>query len=115
MSRLASSAGVVQRSAIRARAPAQVCGRRFASHGAPQYNEPSGWLFGEKPLPPGQKRVKETWENIWYIGMFGTMALAAVLLYYKPDTSIQSWALKEAKARMEARGEEYEYKPSSSS
>lgn len=39
-----------------------------------------------QPLPPGQKRVKEDWENIWYIGMFGTMALAAVLLYYKPDT-----------------------------
>jgi hypothetical protein len=63
--------------------------------------------------------------------MFGTMALATVLLYYKPDTrcldswapvevaltfipsSIQTWALKEAKERMEARGEKYEYKPSS--
>ena len=22
--------------------------KRYASHGAPQYNEPSGWLFGEK-------------------------------------------------------------------
>jgi hypothetical protein len=30
--------------------------------------------------------VKESWENIWYIGMFGTMGLASVLLYYKPDT-----------------------------
>jgi len=88
-------------------------GRRFASHGAPQYNEPSGWLFGEKPPPPGQKRQKEDWENIWVIGMFGTMGLATVLLYYKPDTSIQTWALKEAKERMEARGEKYEYKPSS--
>lgn len=39
-----------------------------------------------QPLPPGQKRVKEDWENIWYFGMFGSMALAAVLLYYKPDT-----------------------------
>jgi len=44
--------------------------------------------------------------------MFGGMGLAAVLLYYKPDTSIQTWALKEAKARMEARGENTEYKPS---
>lgn len=58
-----------------------------------------------------------------------------VLMYYKPDTrcvhlmdvyatsisdcdiltivcSIQTWALKEAKARMEARGENVEYKPS---
>jgi hypothetical protein len=85
-------------------APQRIRGRRFASHGT-QYNEPSGWLFGEKvrtsqhvrfhpnllspspkPPPPGQKRQKEEWENVWYIGMFGTMAVATVLLYYKPDT-----------------------------
>ncbi|KAF4622897.1 hypothetical protein D9613_001868 [Agrocybe pediades] len=89
-------------------------GKRFASHGAPQYNEPTGWLFGEKPPPPGQKRVKEDWENVWYIGMFGSMAFAAVMLYYKPDTSVQSWALQEAKERMEARGEKYQYTPKSS-
>ncbi|KAF9056234.1 ESSS subunit of NADH:ubiquinone oxidoreductase [Panaeolus papilionaceus] len=89
--------------------------RRYASHGAPQYNEPSGWLFGEKPPLPGQKRVKETWENAWYIGMFGTMAFATVMLYYKPDTSIQTWALKEAKERMDARGEKYQYEPQTSS
>jgi hypothetical protein len=74
--------------------------------------------------------VKEEWENIWYVGMFGSMAMAAVLLYYKPDTrlvtsssvrpiiqsglcSIQTWALREAKERMEARGEKYKYEPSS--
>ena len=39
-----------------------------------------------KPLPAGQKRKKESWENVWYVGMYGTMGLAAVLLYYKPDT-----------------------------
>ena len=77
--------------------------------------------------------MKEDWENIWYIGMFGTMAFAAVMLYYKPDTrcayrardslilftlffaSIQTWALREAKERMEARGEKYKYEPQSSS
>lgn len=26
----------------------RIKGKRFASHEAPQYNEPSGWLFGEK-------------------------------------------------------------------
>jgi len=88
--------------------------RRLASHGAPQYNEPTGWFLGEKPPPPGQKRVKESWENIWLIGMFGTMAFASVMLYYKPDTSIQSWALQEAKERLEARGEKYKYEKSSS-
>lgn len=84
--------------------------RRYASHGhGPQYNEPTGLLFGEKPLPPGQKRKREDWELIWYFGMYGSMALAAVLLYYKPDSSINTWALNEAKARMEARGEKTSY------
>ncbi|KAI0051781.1 hypothetical protein FA95DRAFT_1484783 [Auriscalpium vulgare] len=96
--------------ALRTIAPRRELGRRHASHGA-HYNEPTGYLFGEKPLPPGQKRVKEDWENIWYIGMFGGMGLATVLLYYKPDTSIQTWALQEAKQRMEARGEKVDYKP----
>ncbi len=81
-----------------------------------------------QPPAPGQKRVKEDWENIWYFGMFGSIGLATVLLYYKPDTryvpfrsvmqnhkrkrlSIQGWALKEAKARMEARGEKVQYEP----
>jgi len=48
---------------------------------------------------------------IWYVGMFGTFAAAAVALYYKPDTSIQTWALVEAKKRMEARGEATDYVP----
>jgi len=85
---------------------------RFASQGAPHYNEPSGWLFGEKPPPPGQKRQREDWEMIWYIGMFGSLALGAVLHYFKPDKSIQTWALAEAKKRMEARGEPTDYVPS---
>jgi hypothetical protein len=39
-----------------------------------------------QPPAPGQKRVKEDWENIWYFGMFGSIGLATVLLYYRPDT-----------------------------
>ena len=83
---------------------------RFASHGAPHYNEPSGYLFGEKvktdvsvlssssndvsqPPAPGQKRVKEDWENIWYIGMYGSIGLASLLLYYKPDTRWVSYSV----------------------
>lgn len=30
--------------------------------------------------------MREDWEITWYIGMFGTMVLAGVLHYYKPDT-----------------------------
>lgn len=65
--------------------------------------------------------------------MFGSMAFAAVMLYYKPDNgyelydrnsslnnsphiySVESWALREAKERMEARGEKYKYEPEPSS
>ncbi|KAG8985097.1 hypothetical protein FRB94_011103 [Tulasnella sp. JGI-2019a] len=100
-------------------------GRRAADHGHgahaeaahhhEEFNQPSGHLFGEKPLGPGEKRKREDWEMIWYIGMFGSMAVAAVGLYYKPDTSIQTWALKEARQRLEARGDDFEYKPSTSS
>lgn len=54
-----------------------------------------------------------TSRTIYYIGMFGGIALATATYIYKPDTSIQTWALQEAKQRMEARGEAVEYKPSS--
>ena len=30
--------------------------------------------------------MKQDWENIYYYGMGGGMALGAVLIYYKPDT-----------------------------
>jgi len=55
--------------------------------------------------------VKQDWELLWYWGMFGSMAVAAIGLYYKPDTSISKWALQEAKERMEARGEPTQYRP----
>jgi ESSS subunit of NADH:ubiquinone oxidoreductase (complex I) len=106
--------------------------RRYAL----QLTESKHWfnvylLLFLKPPPPGQKRVREDWEMIWYVGMFGGMGVAGVLHYYKPDTryvltmrqsfdcsshlvSIQTWALAEAKARMEARGEKYKYEPASS-
>ncbi|ORY78088.1 ESSS subunit of NADH:ubiquinone oxidoreductase-domain-containing protein [Leucosporidium creatinivorum] len=80
--------------------------------GGTHYNPPTGYLFGEKPLAPGQKRVKEDWENIYYWGMGGGMALAAVLLYYKPDTSIEGWARKEAQAKQAAAGETPKYERS---
>lgn len=39
-----------------------------------------------QPPPPGQKREKQDWENLWYIGMFGSMLVGGVLFYYRPDT-----------------------------
>ncbi|OCK80155.1 hypothetical protein K432DRAFT_382486 [Lepidopterella palustris CBS 459.81] len=65
------------------------------------YDPPSGWLWG---VPPGQKYQKEGWENVWIYGFFGSLGLGVVAYAYKPDTSIQTWALEEARRRLEAEG-----------
>ncbi|KAF9895417.1 hypothetical protein FE257_000323 [Aspergillus nanangensis] len=65
------------------------------------YDPPTGYLFGIKP---GQKYVKEGWENIWYYGFIGSLLVAGVAYVFKPDTSIQTWALEEARRRLEAEG-----------
>lgn len=56
-------------------------------------DQPSGWLFGEKPLKPGQKRVREDWEMIWYIGFWGTTFVGIMMQIYKPDRSLSSFHL----------------------
>ncbi|CAG7939142.1 unnamed protein product [Penicillium salamii] len=73
---------------------------RAADHGD-HYDPPTGWLFGVKP---GQKYEKEGWENIWYYGFIGSFLVAGVAYVFKPDTSIQTWALEEARRRLEAEG-----------
>ncbi|KAG9041028.1 hypothetical protein FS842_002752 [Serendipita sp. 407] len=88
--------------------------RRHAS-GGEHFNEPSGMLFNEFPRKDGAKRQKEDWETIWYVGMGGGMALAFAIFWFRPDTSISSWALEEAKARLEARGDSARYIPSADS
>ncbi|KAI5837119.1 ESSS subunit of NADH:ubiquinone oxidoreductase-domain-containing protein [Morchella snyderi] len=71
-----------------------------SSHGS-HYDPPTGWFLG---VPPGEKQAKEGWEGIWYWGFFGGLFAAGVAYAYKPDTSIQSWALEEARRRLEAEG-----------
>ncbi|QIX01592.1 hypothetical protein AMS68_007109 [Peltaster fructicola] len=51
-----------------------------------------------------EKPEKEGWENIWYYGFCGTLLFGVVGYAYKPDTSIQTWALEEARRRLEAEG-----------
>ncbi|CAO1636977.1 unnamed protein product [Parajaminaea phylloscopi] len=97
-----------------AAAPSAAIQRRFASGGG-SYNEPTGSLFGEKPLKKGEKRKREDWELIWYFGMFGGIALAVVTQMYKPDTSIQSWAMPAAKKNLEESGRVWKYEPSPNS
>ncbi|KAI8979938.1 hypothetical protein BDB01DRAFT_798139 [Pilobolus umbonatus] len=77
---------------------------RRGGHGTPSYNEPGGYLFNEKT------RVKEDWENIYYIGMGGGFLAIAAALYYKPDTSLVTWATKEAEKSLKEKGFDIEYK-----
>lgn len=65
------------------------------------YDPPSGWLWGIKP---GEKPEKEGWENVFIYGFFGSLIFGAVGYSFKPDTSIQTWALEEARRRLEAEG-----------
>jgi len=85
----------------------------YASH-EPQYHEPSGLVFGEPIRQPGVRRQREDWELIWIYGMGGAIFFGSVIMYFKPDTSITSSALVEAKKRLEARGESAKYIPPSS-
>ncbi|KAH8724965.1 NADH:ubiquinone oxidoreductase 11.6kD subunit [Phaeosphaeriaceae sp. PMI808] len=65
------------------------------------YDAPGGWLFGVKP---GEKYEKEGWEGPIYWGMGGSVVFAVVAYAFKPDTSIQTWALEEARRRLEKEG-----------
>ncbi|KAF2129511.1 hypothetical protein P153DRAFT_385716 [Dothidotthia symphoricarpi CBS 119687] len=83
-----------------ARAFSQSRAMRSGGHES-HYDPPSGWLFGVKP---GEKYEKEGWEGLTYWGLCGTMVLGVVAYAFKPDTSIQTWALEEARRRLEAEG-----------
>ncbi|PSR97395.1 ESSS subunit of NADH:ubiquinone oxidoreductase-domain-containing protein [Coniella lustricola] len=74
--------------------------RSAGAHG-PQYDPPTGWLFGVKP---GEKYVREGWEFLAFYGFGGSLVVFAMVYAYKPDTSIQTWALEEARRRLEAEG-----------
>lgn len=52
-------------------------------HGS-DYDPPGGWLWG---IRPGDKYEKEGWENIFFYGFYGSIALAMVAYAFKPDTT----------------------------
>lgn len=52
-------------------------------HG-PEYDPPTGWLFGVRP---GEKPEKEGWENMAFYGLCGSLAVAGVAYAFKPDTT----------------------------
>ncbi|PSS14964.1 hypothetical protein M430DRAFT_43241 [Amorphotheca resinae ATCC 22711] len=72
-----------------------------AAHEEDHYDAPGGWLWG---LDPSKKHEKEGWENIFVWGFFGSLGLGVVAYAFKPDTSIQTWALEEARRRLEVEG-----------
>lgn len=51
---------------------------------SPQYDPPTGWLFGVKP---GEKYVNEGWENLYFYGFLGSFVVFGVAYAWKPDTS----------------------------
>ncbi|KAL6710243.1 hypothetical protein ACN47E_009189 [Coniothyrium glycines] len=65
------------------------------------YDPPSGWLWGVKP---GEQYEKEGWEGVMFWGFGGACLFGVVAYAFKPDTSIQTWALEEARRRLEAEG-----------
>jgi hypothetical protein len=80
--RAVRSAAQSQTPAAAAR-PFSSTSRRAASHG-PQYDPPTGWLFGVKP---GEKYQNEGWEGLFFYGFCGSLAVFAVAYAFKPDTS----------------------------
>ncbi|EHY52237.1 uncharacterized protein HMPREF1120_00452 [Exophiala dermatitidis NIH/UT8656] len=76
-------------------------GDHGAHHGhEDHYDPPGGWLWGERP---GDKYEKEGWEPFaWFFVAAWVVAVAAYTM--KEDTSIQTWALEEARRRLEKEG-----------
>ena len=83
-----------------AAAPFSTTARRAAGDGM-EYDPPSGWLWGVRP---GEKYQNEGWEGLFFYGYWGSIIVAMVAYAFKPDTSIQTWALEEARRRLEAEG-----------
>ncbi|KAL2021249.1 hypothetical protein VTK56DRAFT_7328 [Thermocarpiscus australiensis] len=75
--------------------------RRLGGGGGMQYDPPTGWLWGVRP---GEKYQNEGWEGPFFYGFWGSIIVFAIAYAFKPDTSIQTWALEEARRRLEAEG-----------
>lgn len=59
--------------------------RRGGGHGhGPEYDPPTGWLFGVRP---GEKAEKEGWEGLAYYGFCGSLVAFGIAYAFKPDTS----------------------------
>ncbi|KAI9677059.1 MAG: hypothetical protein M1817_006898 [Caeruleum heppii] len=67
-----------------------------------KYDPPTGNLFN---VPPGETYKKEGWEDVWVWGFWGSLIVLGVGGWVvRGDTSIQTWALEEARRRLEREG-----------
>ncbi|KAL2162146.1 hypothetical protein VTH06DRAFT_7931 [Thermothelomyces fergusii] len=101
--RIASPPSTTTRTALAAARtrPFSATARRAGGGGGMQYDPPSGWLWGVRP---GEKYQNEGWEGPFIYGFWGSLIVFAIAYAWKPDTSIQTWALEEARRRLEAEG-----------
>ncbi|RMZ82945.1 hypothetical protein DV737_g1823, partial [Chaetothyriales sp. CBS 132003] len=65
------------------------------------YDPPGGWLWGVRP---GEKYEKEGWEGIVTWLYIVPIVVATIFYVNKEDTTIQTWALEEARRRLEKEG-----------
>merc|ERR1711890_188560 len=63
-----------------------------------KYREPpQGFLFGEKPRKPGEKRE---WEGITYFTIFNCFLITGFFYFFAPSENSIDWARKEAFIRI---------------
>lgn len=75
---------ISSRQVIAARTFATTPARRAGGGHGPEFDPPTGWLFGVRP---GEKAEKEGWEGLAYYGFCGSLVAFGIAYAFKPDTS----------------------------
>ena len=89
-----SSSRTTTRLAIQARARATIVQKRLMGSDMPVPQSQNAPLWG------GHSVKKEGWEETWYFYLIAGTLLQAFVITSSPETTIESWARPEAKARL---------------
>uniref|UniRef100_A0A6B2LVW3 NADH dehydrogenase [ubiquinone] 1 beta subcomplex subunit 11, mitochondrial n=1 Tax=Arcella intermedia TaxID=1963864 RepID=A0A6B2LVW3_9EUKA len=65
-------------------------------------------MFGERPLPPGHKRLMQDWEIVFWGSLIAVFLLILITTWAKPETSLNVWAEEELRERKLLAGREAE-------
>ncbi|KAL7411314.1 hypothetical protein BDY24DRAFT_396353 [Mrakia frigida] len=86
--------------------PPSTFSKRYSGHYEPRHglNQPSGWVFGEKPQPPGQPRPRELWQYYTILPMIFFLLWKCTAMWYGSGR-LEEWGRVEARRRMEERGD----------